>query len=98
VIFKRGRYGELVSRQLDLLVADEPYLLDDIDAARRAYDEAPRDEAEERFGDYQLALEALKDRIRELRDAYGATLDDPEPYERELERAALRRWPDLAGV
>jgi hypothetical protein len=98
VIFKRGRYGELVTRQLDLLVADEPSLLADIDDARQAYEDAPRDEAEERFGDYQFALEALKDRIRELRDIYGATLDDPEPYERELERAALRRWPDIAGV
>ena len=98
MIFWRSQYGKLVARQLDLLVADEPELLADIEAARRAYDAADRDEAEERFGDYQLALEQLKIRVREARDAYGSTLDDPESYERELERAALRRWPDLAGV
>jgi hypothetical protein len=98
VIFRRRPYAELIDRQLDLAAADDAYLLRDVDEKRRAYAAADRDDAEEAFGDYQLALEAWKDRLVEVRDAYAATLDDPEPYERAFERAAARRWPDVEAV
>ena len=67
-------------------------------AARRADRAAARADAEEAFGDYQLALEALKDRIVEVRDTFSATLADPEAYERQFERAAAKRWPDIEAV
>jgi hypothetical protein len=37
------------------------------------------------------------DLLEELRDAYAATLDQPEAerYERELARAVRRRYPDV---
>ena len=70
--------------------------------AERAYDEAERDEAEEAYGDYQLVLEAIDDRLGEIRDAYAATLDDDtaEAYERAFERAAasaIRSWRQSSG-
>ena len=98
MIFRRKPYAELVERQLDLVESDDGSLLAAAADARRAYTDADRDDAEEAFGDYQLALEALKDRLVEIRDTYGGTLDDPAPYERAFERAAVRRWPDIEAV
>ena len=98
MIFRRKPYAELIERQLDLVESDDRLLLTAVDDARRAYSGADRDDAEEAFGDYQLALEALKDRLVEIRDTYAGTLDDPEPYERAFERAAVRRWPDIEAV
>ena len=98
MIFRRRPYAELIDRQLDLVAADDADLLADVDAARRAYADADREDAEEAFGDYQLALEALKDRLTEIRDSYAGTLDDAEAYQRAFERAAVRRWPDIEAV
>jgi hypothetical protein len=98
VILRRKPYAELVERQLDLIAADDADLLADVAEHRRAYADADRDDAEEAFGDYQLALEALKDRLLEIRDAYAATLEDPLQYERAFERAAVKRWPDVEAV
>ena len=96
--FRRKPFAQLIERQLELVALDDGDLLDDVDARRRDYASADREDAEEAFGDYQLALEAWKDRLVEVRDAYAATLDDPEHYERAFERAAARRWPDVEAV
>jgi hypothetical protein len=98
VSFRRRRFAQLIERQLALVASDEGDLFADVEARRHDYAAADRDDAEEAFGDYQLALEALKDRLTEIRDAYGATLADPEEYERAFERAAARRWPDIEAV
>jgi hypothetical protein len=98
VIFGRKRYAELIERQLDLVTADDADLLADVETALRAYRDADREDAEEAFGDYQLALEGLKDRLTEVRDTYSATLGDPGPYERAFQRAAVGRWPDIEAV
>ena len=97
-MLRRRRFGDLIDRQLAFVVEEERWLLDDVDASRAAWVAAPRDEAEERFGDYQLALEALKDRLTEIRDTYAATLEDPDEYEREFEREVVRRWRDIEAV
>jgi hypothetical protein len=98
VSFRRRPFTELIERQLRLVETDDADLIADVDAARRAYAQADSDDAEEAFGDYQLALEALKDRLVQVRDAYAATLDAPEDYERAFERAVARRWPDIEAV
>jgi hypothetical protein len=98
VIFRRRPFADLVERQLGLVETGDAGLLAEVDAARRAYRQADREDAEEAFGDYQLALEALKDRLVEVRDAYAATLAEPEEYEATFERAAARRWPDIEAV
>jgi len=97
-MLRRRRFAELIDRQLAFVVEEDGDLLEDVDAARAAWVAAPRADAEERFGDYQLALEALKDRLTEIRDAYAATLEEPEEYEREFEREAVRRWRDIEAV
>ena len=98
MIFRRKPFAELIERQLDLVAADDANLLADVAARRREHAAAEREDAEEAFGDYQLALEALKERLTDVRDAFAATLEDPEPYERAFERAAVRRWPDIEAV
>ena len=97
MIFRRDRFGELVRRQLDLFAEDEAGLLREADEAERAYDAAERHEAEEAYGDYQLVLESIADRLEELRDTYASTLDDDaaEAYAQALARAARKRFPNL---
>ena len=48
----RRRFVDVVRRQIDLFAAERAGLVRDVDAALRAYDVAPRDEAEERYGDF----------------------------------------------
>jgi hypothetical protein len=98
LIFRRKPFAQLIDRQLELVALDDGDLLEDVEARRLDYASADREDAEEAFGDYQLALEALKDRLTEIRDAYARTLADPEEYERAFERAAVRRWPDIEAV
>jgi hypothetical protein len=74
---RRSRFDDLVARQLDLFVADEAGLLGEIADADAAWTRAGRDEAEEAYGDYQLAVDAASDRLLEIREAYAATLDEP---------------------
>jgi hypothetical protein len=96
---RRDPFGELVRRQLDLFAEDDAELVDEAEAAERAYDAAERDEAEEAYGDFQLVLEAVADRLGEIRDTYAATLDEDtaEAYGRAFDRAAHKRYPKLAS-
>jgi hypothetical protein len=96
VIFKRRRYRDVIDRQLDLFASEDGDLLDDVDRALERYNAADRDEAEELYGDYQLAIEAATDRLAELRDAFAATLEDPDGYVAEFNRAVVDRWSELA--
>ena len=99
MIFRRPRFGDLVRRQLDLFEDDEAELLREAEMAARAYDDAERDQAEEAYGDYQLVLESVVERLEELRDTYARTLDDDsrDPYEQAFDRAARKRFPTLTA-
>lgn len=96
MIFGRKRFEELIARQLGFFVEDDADLLQDVDDALAAYNRADRDEAEELYGDYQLAIEAATDRLAELRDTYARTLDDADQYVDEFNRAVVARWPALS--
>ena len=98
MIFRRRRYGDVVERQLDLFVTEDADLLEDVDRALERYNAAEADEAEELYGDYQLAIEAATDRLAEFRDAYARTLDedDAEHYVQEFNRGVVDRWRALA--
>jgi hypothetical protein len=101
VSFRRNRFGDLVRRQLDLFEEDEAALLQEADAAVRAYDDADRDDAEEAYGDYHLVLESVLEALEALRDTYALTLDPDarEAYEQAFARAARKRFPTLpAGL
>jgi hypothetical protein len=94
-VLRRGRFDEVIVRQLDLFVRDNLELLDQCDAAERAYDHAERDEAEERYGDYQDLVETGTELLADLRDHFASTLDDAsaDQYEAEFNRAVTRQLP-----
>ncbi len=95
--FRRDRFRDLIRRQLDLFAEDEAELLREADAAERAYDASDRDDAEEAFSDLQLVLEAIADRLEELRDTYASTLgsDADIAYAQAFGRAVRKRFPKL---
>jgi hypothetical protein len=94
-VLRRGRFAEVISRQLDLFVRDNLELLEACDAAERAYDRAERDGAEERFGDYQELVEDGTEILAGLRDNFASTLDEEtaEEYEEAFNRAVEKRLP-----
>ena len=95
--FRRNRFGDLVRRQLDLFAEDEADLLREADDAERAYDAADRADAEEAYGDLQLVLESIAERLEEIRDTYASTLDAAADaaYAQAFARAARKRFPKL---
>jgi ElaB/YqjD/DUF883 family membrane-anchored ribosome-binding protein len=97
-MFRRKRFREVVDRQLAFFDEEDGALLDDVDRALDKYNRADRDEAEELYGDYQLAIAAATDRLAEFRDAYARTLDadDAEQYVQEFNHGVVDRWRALA--
>ncbi len=93
--FRRGRFVDLVDRQLDLFSRERGGLIGDADAALRAYDAAERGEAEQRYGDYLDLVETGQDELVEIRESYAATLDGDaaEEYRAVFNRLARRRLP-----
>ncbi|MGL6279039.1 MAG: hypothetical protein ACRC50_05735 [Gaiella sp.] len=91
---RRGPLDELVERQLDLFATDEAELLAEATEAEAAWNRAPREAAEEAYGDYQLVVDAIADRLLEIRESYAATLDDPtaDGYRHAFSDAARRRY------
>jgi hypothetical protein len=99
VIFRR-RFADLVSRQLDLFAAEHADLLKDVELFLRAYNEAPRDEAEERYGDYVDRVDLAAEALAEIRNTYARTLDEDaaDEYEETFEKAAAKRFPRLGSA
>ena len=91
------RFVELVERQLILFEEELAGLVADVEAALGAYDRAPRDEAEERYGDFLDLVETGTDELIELRENYAATLntDAALEYEAVFNDLARRRLPRL---
>ena len=98
MIFRKRRFTDLIERQLDLFEREHAGLIHDCEQAERAYDEADRDEAEERYGDYLDLVETGTELLADLRDHYQTTLDERagEQYEAEFNRAVVRRFPRFA--
>ena len=97
-MLRKRRFADVIARQLDLFVRDQLELLEACDEAERAYDTAERDEAEERFGDYQDLVETGTELLADLRDHFASTLDEAaaEEYEAEFNRAVAKRLPRFA--
>ena len=97
-MFGRRRFTELVGRQLDLFEREHEGLIRNVTAAEEAYDRAPRDEAEERYGDFLDLVETCTELLAELRDNYAASLDEDAAaqYEVAFNKAAARRFPQFA--
>jgi isocitrate dehydrogenase kinase/phosphatase len=98
VIFRRKRFAEVISRQLDLFEREQRELIAECDDAERAYDRAGRAEAEERYGDYVDVVEAGTEVLADIRDHFARTLDDDaaEEYEAAFNRAVAKRLPRFA--
>ncbi len=99
MIFRR-RFADLVSRQLDLFESEHADLLADVELYLRAYNEAPRDEAEERYGDYVDRVDLAAEALAEIRNTYARTLDEDaaDEYERTFDKAAAKRFPRLGSA
>jgi hypothetical protein len=98
VIFRRGGFGEVIRRQLDLFEREYPEVITEAHERLEAYNRADRDEAEELYGDYVDAVETGTEILADLRDAYARTLEEgiDERYEREFNAAVARRLPPFA--
>jgi hypothetical protein len=88
-------FADLVRRQLDLFAAENAGLVGDVEAALAAYNRAPRDEAEERYGDFLDLVETGTDELIELRENYASSLevDAAEDYRAAFNDAVRRRLP-----
>ena len=97
-MFRRKRFADVISRQLDLFEREQAGLIRDCLEAERSYNRAPRDEAEERYGDYVDLVETGTEALADLRDHYAAALDEDaaEEYEAAFNDAVLKRLPRFA--
>ena len=91
----RGRFVDVVERQIALFTAENAGLIRDTEAALDTYNRSPRDEAEERYGDYLDLVETGTDELVELRDNFAATLDEDayEEYHEVFNRVVRKRLP-----
>jgi hypothetical protein len=89
------RFADLVARQMELFEAEHTGLIADVEAALAAYDRAPRDEAEERYGDFLDLVETGTDALVEIREHYAASLDSDAAleYEAAFNDHVRRRLP-----
>jgi hypothetical protein len=92
-VLGRGRFDDLLRRQLDLFEADEEPLLREADEADAAWTNAGREDAEELYGDYQLVVDELASRLLDVRETYAASLDEQtaDRYRAAFNRAAQKR-------
>ena len=88
----------MIARQLELFAREHADLIQKCEEAEAAYDRSERDEAEERFGDYQDLVETGTEILADLRDNFALTLEDDaaEKYEADFNRAVRRQLPRFA--
>jgi hypothetical protein len=93
-----GRFVELAARQIDLFASEHDDLLRDCQDALDAYNGAPREDAEELYGDYVDRVDLARDALLEYRDGYAQTLDAEaaEEYEAVFNDLVRKRIPSLA--
>ena len=97
---RRDPFADLVATQLGLFAADESELLQEAVEAEEAWMRAGRDTAEEAYGDYQLVVDAIADRLLDVREAYAATLADDtvDAYRRAFGSGAAKRFRRYASL
>jgi hypothetical protein len=95
-MFRRARFTKVIESQLDLFERDHRAVIDEAEARLDAYNDAGRDVAEELYGDYLDAVETGTEILADMRDHFARSLDDPDDYLREFNKAVLRRLPPFA--
>jgi len=99
-VFGRGRFDDVVRRQLDLFAADQTPLLEEAEAADAAWTGAAREESEELYGAYQLVVDEVGDRLYDFREAYASSLDEltAGEYRAAFNKAAVKRFRRFAAL
>jgi len=97
-VIRRGRFRRLISTQLDLFEAEHAELLEACTAARAAYADADREDAQERYVEFADLLETAADGLEEMRDTYARSLDEQAAaeYTTAFDRVVERRFPEIA--
>ncbi|HEX4519899.1 MAG TPA: hypothetical protein VH063_10000 [Gaiellaceae bacterium] len=98
MIFRRGRFADVISRQLDVFAADNQDVIDEAAARFSLYDQSDRDDAEELYGDYIDAIETATEILADMRDDYARNIEEgpDEEYETAFNRGVAKRWPMFA--
>jgi hypothetical protein len=99
-MLRRRRFHDLVERQLDLFEADDASLLEEARETDAAWTNADADNSEELYGDYQLVVDAISERIHDIRETYASRLDEraADDYRATFNRAAEKRFRRFAGL
>ncbi|MSO95299.1 MAG: hypothetical protein EXQ81_05835 [Thermoleophilia bacterium] len=97
---RRRRFHDLVERQLDLFREDDANLLAEAVEAESAWNSASAASAEDAYGDYQLVVDAIADRLLDIRESYARSLDDDAAtaYASEFTRQATRGFRRYATL
>jgi hypothetical protein len=97
VRLRRDPFRDVIGRQLDVFVEDEADLLEECREKFRSYERAPRDDAEEAYGDFVDVVETATEALADMRDRFARTLEEEaaEAYEDAFNRAVRKRWPEL---
>ena len=95
----RSRFREIVERQLELFSVDESALLAEAHAADAAATSSSVEESEELYGDFQLVVDAVGERLYDMREAFAGTLEDGggDEYRATFDKAARKRFGVLAS-
>ena len=99
-MFRRKRFGQLITMQLDVFAIDHADRLQSLRDALDQYRASDRYDAEERYGDYADEVDWAAEELAEMRDAYAATIDPDlvDQYEREFSTAVHRVYPPIAVI
>jgi len=94
---RRDPFRDVIARQLDLFVEDEADLLEECRNKFRAYEQAPREDTEDAYGDFADVVETATEALADMRDRFARTLDEDasEAYQESFNRAVQKRWPEL---
>jgi len=99
-VLRRGRFDDVVRRQLDLFAADQAPLLEEAEEADAAWTGAARGESEELYGAYQLVVDEIAVRLYDVREGYASSLDElaGDEYRASFNKAALKRFRRYAAL
>jgi hypothetical protein len=95
-MFRRSPFANVIDAQLGLFVRDHPDVIAEAKDRLDAYNRAGRDEAEELYGDYVDAVETGTEILADVRDHYARSVEDPDRYCIEFNRAVAKRMPAFA--
>ena len=95
-MFGRSRYTRVIDAQLELFVNEHPDVIEEARQRLELYNRADRSDAEELYGDYVDAVDTGTEILADMRDHYGATLDNADGYAAEFNRTVAKRLPEFS--